>query len=299
MNKKETFSLNTDLTKLKSIFDEEFVERVEKLDLTPQEVLSANNFLAEAVYGSEVFSYVSKNDNDSIMMIYHDLKNKLTKSKQIDFDLSKIGLVLVRPEIYERADLVCSFIQQKGLSLLFQKDISPSLEQYICLYPHGICYEPAKNDFPSRTFNYVDNKCKLFVFYGEKQMGFETISDYLNSLKGKLGTYRKGTIRSEIAYNELIAYIERKNKFKDGYNALFDPIGIYRMSVDEKIENDNNLDKLQAPLLFYAGQAVHVPNGKEIERDFSILLNKSEIDSIKKSIQKQKNSDNELLGQNF
>jgi len=297
MDKKETFSLDKNLHNLRKIFDDKFIEKSEKLNLTKEDIEKANETLACAVYGDEISQMVLKNQMKDVLGIYaQSVQKNFKKLENIDLDFNKIGLLLVRPEVYNLTSKFKEFILNKGFQIVFENDIVPTFDQYLVLYPHGICIKEAKYDFPTRTFNYVKNKCKLFVIYGDStKYSFSNMSDYLNSIKGKPGRYQEGTLRSDIAYKELLQYIMDRNNYKAGYNSLFDPIGAYRFLVKGELPNDNNLSNIINPLLFYSGQAVHIPNQNEIARDFCTLLNANEILKITKTIGEKQQSNIENI----
>jgi hypothetical protein len=63
---------------------------------------------------------------------------------------------LIRPENLVLV-IIYSFFKYLGLTVLLDKEITVDFEQYGVLYNHGLIHEDCQLDFPTRTFNYINN----------------------------------------------------------------------------------------------------------------------------------------------
>lgn len=180
------------------------------------------------------------------------------------------------------------FLKSLKLELLLEKDFKVCFEQYWILYHHGLKHQDSMLDFPTRTFNYIDNDVCLLVFTGNKnELEVQTISDYLFRYKGKHGIYTPNTLSGDIAFNELKKYLVSQNEFTKEANIALDPIGAYRMLARGKIDSDRCHEIADNPLLFYSAQAVHIPNRYEINKDLGILCDEQDLEEISLKIKRK------------
>lgn len=275
---------------ISNLFGEEFLKNMINDKLDTSECIAANDYLAEYLYGPEIAKLLKNNDAEGIMRIVGSLKEKYKRRESLaeDIDFSNIGLVVVRPENIGLVDKYVYFLEKKGLSLFYKKKIQISFEQYLLMYHHGLIPKESRYDFPTRTLNYINKDCYVLLFHSNKYI---STADYLNSIKGKQGKFQSETLRGDIAYNGLKKILENNGvKFiRNEYNLFFDPIGMCRLLVRGDVESDNAHNVSDLKLLYYVGQAVHVPNSREIKDDFSVLFDENDIDHVQEKILKIKN----------
>lgn len=239
------------------------------------------------MYGTEVAGLVRnrsiKKLTDLVYLIYEQFSDRREIVKSLE--LNKLGMVLIRPEAIGFSDKYELMLDFLGLKVIFKKTVQLDFSQYWALYHHGLICPDAEYDFPTRTMNYINKNCKLLILYSNNE-NLYPLADYITSIKGKQGVYNRGTLRGDIAFNELKSIIsnEDKNSFLyPEYNLYFDPIGMCRHLVRGNIDSDEAHKIADIPLLFYTGQAVHVPNSNEILNDLSVLCSEKDLCEIQES----------------
>lgn len=243
--------------------EKEYLIRFIKMYGLPIEVKEINEFLINRKISAitEVYNYYM----DSL---------SLEEFKNVNF--SNVGLIVVRPECFAIRKKYRNFLEKNGLEILYEEKFQLDFRQYFLLYYESFILEDTMLDFPSRTFNYINNDCYLFVVIGNNQIN---VSDYLCSIKGKQGRYEPGTLRGDLAYSSLKNNIMDGILIKDAIIPL-DPIGTARMITRDKVWHDGSHSISDIPLLFYCGQAVHVPNSKEIKKDIVTLCDEEIVKKV-------------------
>jgi len=249
--------------------------------------LEANQLLANYLYGYEIAEMLRNRQIDKLNERFNQLKTKYVDSKQIPLNVNfeKLGLVLIRPENIGLVEKYINFLESKNLSVIYKKKVILDFENYWLLYHHGlICYD-AMHDFPTRTLNYINKECCLLLVYSTEKKNFP-VADYLMSMKGKQGIEKNGTLRGDIAYNALKKCVTNDGMHftENYYNILFDPIGMCRILVRNQIDSDHSHDMVDLKLLYYVGQAVHIPDSREILDDFRVLFTDNDIDYVEQKI---------------
>lgn len=266
---------------IKHLLGADYIKSSLNDSLTSSEFLEANNTLAKYIYGDYIANLVINNEYEKINSLHREFVASF-HNRHIDqyLNFDEIGMILVRPEVVGRADNFIEFLKSKNLAVLYRKKTQISFDQYWLMYHHGFMHEECKLDFPSRTFNYIHKDLELIVVTGDlNQMPVTSISDYIFGFKGKHGLYTKGTLRGDIAYHILNGYTKNGLFIKNSKLAL-DPIGAYRCITNDLVKNDRSHQAVDNQLLFYAGQAVHIPDKFEIVRDLSVLCEDNDIDNI-------------------
>lgn len=283
------FPLLNNYEKIHRIFGFDFLKKSRKDKLTIDDFLEANDILSKNIYGSTIANYIKNRDIEALDKLYYNLLSTMpNRSLLSDFNLDDIGMVLIRPETLGEKEKYIDFLKSLKLNLIFQKDFQVNFEQYWVLYHHGLRHENSVLDFPTRTFNYINNDVSLLVLTGDREnLNIPTISDYLLMYKGKHGTYTPHTLRGDIAFNSLKNYLKDESTFITDANVPLDPIGAYRMLARDKIDSDGCHKSADNPLLFYAAQAVHIPNRFEIQKDLSVLCDDDDLQKIAVKIKKR------------
>lgn len=86
-------------------------------------------------------------------------------------------------------------------------------------------------------------------------------------------------MRGDLAYNLLKNNIIDGKLIKEAIIPL-DPIGTARMITRDNVWHDDSHYISDIPLLFYCGQAVHIPNSKEINKDIVTLCDEEVVEKI-------------------
>ena len=271
-----------------NLYGEEFKEKSMNDLLDPAVVIEANHVLAEFLYGSDIAKLVREKKTDRLDKIHRDNLEDLSLSEKIidEIDLENIGLVLVRPEIIETATRCANLIADNGLAVIYERPVEINFTQYWNLYHHGLADPESYNDFPTRTLNYIEKPCHLMIVGRDKSADQRLpLSDLLTrDLKGRQGTYKHSTLRGDIAYTALRQFIAGPSMFVPNMNMALDPIGAYRSLVRNQIPSDKAHETVDTPLLFYAGQGVHIPNSEEIRKDIRTLCSDEDLEAIVRAL---------------
>lgn len=287
MKNKPFYPLESNYKKVESLFGKQFLEASFEDVLKSKNVLEKNEELAEFVYGKEIYNLIKDKNLDKLSLKHDELLYSLYNKKiSQDMDLDKIGAILVRPETLGNISTYKKFLKKIGLNIIFEKRMNLNFEQYWMLYHEGmvmgISHDDPLIDFPTRTFNYINNDCHLFIVTSEKLI--ESVSDYLFKYKGFHGNYSANTLRGDVTYNTLKPYVIDGKHLKKEANVPLDPIGVYRKLVRGEIPSDGAHLRVSLPILFYSGQGVHIPNRREIEKDLNVLCDSQEIKILSKKI---------------
>lgn len=288
-NKKVYYPLLDNYRKIENIFGLDFVKKSENDELSVDDFLYANDRLSKKVYGEKIASLIRNREIDKLDMLYNELISTMpNRNLSSEINLDDLGMILIRPETLGAKEKYKNFLKSLRLELLLEKDFRVCFEQYWILYHHGLKHQDSVFDFPTRTFNYIDNDVCLLVFTGNKdELEVQTISDYLFRYKGKHGIYTLNTLRGDIAFNELKKYLISKDEFTGEANIALDPIGAYRMLVRGKIDSDRCHEIADNPLLFYSAQAVHIPNRYEINKDLGVLCDDQDLQNLLLKLKKR------------
>lgn len=291
MNEKIYYPLEENYKIILELFGNSFFKDIQNDNLNVKDCIFANEILSEYLYGKEIANSLKRRELKIIKDKVVELRKKYDYKSLIlnDIDFNNLGMIVVRPENVGAIENYENFLKQKGLLTIYKKKVKINFEQYLLLYYHGLIPIESKYDFPTRTLNYINKDCYLLFTYLPNYQSLP-LSDYLISLKGKQGKKENGTLRGDIAYNELKKYVTNDGKgFIDNkYNIPFDPIGMCRLLVREKIDSDLSHNISNLKILYYVGQAVHVPDSTEILNDFSVLCDENDIDYLEQKIKQLK-----------
>lgn len=256
--------------------------------LSVEGVLDANHHLADVVYGDEVARLLRIRDIDELNRRHLENGEQFMANDRLldDVDASCLGVVLLRPEVAGLADQFRQTLEGHGLALVHDQPLRINFEQYWGMYHHGLTHPDSYYDFPTRTLCYVNRVLQIMVVTDtepQNRLGDQTTSEVLHSFKGRQGVHEPGTLRGGIAYTALQDCVDPAvvAAFRmPWHNLALDPIGAYRHLVRGMIGSDDMHTQADSPLLFYAGQAVHVPDDSEVLRDLAVLCTADEIDKI-------------------
>lgn len=271
-------------------FGSEFATKSADNQLMTQEFLDANEALGEHLYGSDIADLVRRQKSDVLNSLHDDVVDQYSERKRAitEINLRKIGMVVVRPELLRMTDDVRSLLEGAGLNVVHQINTQIDFNQYWALYGPGLADPDARYDFPTRTLNYINQDIAVLIATQQNPLGDRTVSEEITErLKGRQGSYSEGTLRGDLAFTALNNFVRLDgNGFIDGPSTMaLDPIGAYRAIVNGNIPTDRSHANSDVPLLFYAGQGVHVPDDTEIARDLSVLGNHDDFDTIAQRIE--------------
>lgn len=269
--------------KIYNLLGADYLKQSAQDTLTTDQVLEANDALSDDLYGTTVSNLVKTRSFQSLdKLSVKALESVSVPESSIDAtNTNQIGLVVIRPEATGLADKSRELLVNNGLRILLEKTTRINFKQYWSLYSAGLRDPESRYDFPTRTLNYINKDVQILISSGRVDgENNESISDFItDKLKGRQGAFSENTLRGHIAYNALkhLVNIDNKSFVTPEANIALDPIGAYRQLVRGKIESDRMHATAQNPLLFYAGQSMHVPDNDEIRRDIRILLSEEEI----------------------
>lgn len=282
----ELSSLRRNTVEIREMFGDIFFNKSINNEISRKEFEEANDYLSEIVYGKEIAIALKNQNLEYINKLYRETIEKYKKDFSKDFDINSIGMMIVRPEIYDNKMDVINYLKKLKLEILYYRTGKLNFEQYWMLYNHGLTYQYTLNDFPTRTYNYINKNCCFIVVSGNPlEYNFESISDYLCSLKGSPGLLMPNTFRGDLCINSLKKFLNRDGTLKKEFNIFLDPICAYRKIVSGDVDQnktDNHQIGTNYPMLFYAGQGIHIPNSCEIEKDINVIFSENELRKILK-----------------
>jgi hypothetical protein len=290
MKNLESMSLtNAEITD--TLFGREYTEASANDRVTTNQVLEANETLGTFLYSDEVADLVRRNARQQLDARRVEIIETVALPVRLlkGLNLDRLGIVVIRPEAFGLTDESKELLLVNGLTPLVDKTIQINFAQYWSLYGPGLTDPDARYDFPTRTLNYINKDIRVLAVAGDpEKLGAESVSDYItDKLKGRQGSFAVNTLRGDIAYTALKKLISPSgDTFKTPALTLaLDPIGAYRKLVDSDIPSDRTHASADCPLLFYAGQSMHVPDNTEIRLDSRILLTEEEIAHINEELQ--------------
>ena len=273
-------SLQDNNTIINNLFGQDVLNKSINNEIGNDLFKELNEELANTLYGKDIAEAIRIRNMRYLDDYYKHLYEKfLSSGLSKEIDLDRIGLVVVRPEMYDSREEIVKKLEYLKFEILHSGDKILNREQYITLYYHGLIHPYSTIDFPTRTLNYIDKKSYLIIV-SSKDRG--NVSDYLNAIKGQPGFISENTFRGYTT-EVLKAYIKTRDSFYSEYNALLDPISAYRLIVDHKVDQtktDNHHEQADFPLLYYAGQGVHIPDSTEIQRDINVICTEKELKKV-------------------
>src|SRR5690606_14450022 len=129
--------------------------------------------------------------------------------------------------------------------VVYDKTIQVDFQDYWALYGPGLADPEARNDFPTRTLNYIDQDISLLVVGSTKPTEYPVLSvsqDVTERLKGVQGSYKPATLRGDVGYTALKGYVRLDGSgFIDTESTIaLDPIGAYRALVRGEVVSDRS-----------------------------------------------------------
>lgn len=277
---------NDNLQTVESLLGRAYRDASSEDTLPATQVAEANEALSEYLYGAELSDLVKRNKVARLNRMHDEIvaQTLAPEDSLRNVDIGGLGIVVVRPEAMDLVNECKDLLNSYGLKTVLDKKMQIEFEQYWSLYGPGLSDPESRYDFPTRTLNYINKDLLVLVVSGTlNTLHLAPISDFITDyLKGRQGSYDPGTLRGDIAYTALrdLVSFDGNRFLTPNMNLAMDPIGAYRQLVCGGLESDRMHSSADLPLLFYAGQSVHVPDNEEMRRDIRLLLTEEEINEV-------------------
>lgn len=281
---------NSDI--ISRLYGSDFLNRSKFGELSAIEAVEANEVLSDEMYGLAISSLIRNREYRKLLNVRDEMFESLASPELIldGLDLDRIGLVLIRPELLSSTGDCKKLLLDNELDILLSKRIKINLDQYLSLYPHAVATPNTYYDFPTRTLNYIHQDLELIIVCNRLKPNVPStfnVSNFLSKkIRGVQGTFTPGTLRGDIAFNTIKSNLDLRynNIIYPNAAIALDPIGTYRHLAGGDIPSNKVHETVEIPLLFYAGQGVHIPNQDEIKRDLRILCNQEDLLFIAKQL---------------
>lgn len=251
--------------------------------LTPTELLEYNDRVAQLLYGPRILDLFKNDQHDKIKELSEVIKEKLLQpKKQIleSIDFGNLALLVIRPDAYFLSKEIEAFFQEREYEIVLKHSLVIDLKQYWVMYNDGF----AKSnlfDFPTRTLIYTRGESKVLILH-KKQADLQ---GHLNSeIKGSSGIPSDTpTLRGTVILN---GFEEAKKKNEKLFYDSIDPIGMYRAITSGKIDSTDPYNQCDDPVLYYAGQGIHLPDNHELSTNIGLLLDNQQLEELARRFRK-------------
>lgn len=250
--------------------------------MNADELMDYNESVAQVLYGPRVLELFKSGDFEKITSLSHEVRRRLLEPKEESLDgidLSKKGLIVIRPEARFLDSQIIDFIEEYGCEILKDKELEINTKQYWAMYNDGFVLSSI-NDFPTRTLTYTSGDSRMVIFSNDS-CGEGRLQECFNDkFKGRSGVKSsEPTIRGTIVKR---GFEEAKKGNSDLFYSSLDPIGMYRAIVSGKINTSDEFSEAEDPFMFYAGQGVHIPDdSEELYTCLGVLLSKEDIQDLR------------------
>lgn len=244
--------------------------------LTREELVSYNNSAAQIMYGPRILELFKKDQHNKITELSEEIKERLLNPKREilnSIDFNNLAELVIRPEARFLTDEITSFLRERGYEIILEHPLVISLQQYWAMYNEGFI-KSNLYDFPTRTLVYTQAESKVLILRKNQ----DNLQAHLNALKGLPGIKSSTpTLRGTIIFNgfEKIKKLKRK-LFYDS----IDPLGMYRAITSGKVESLDPYITCEDPVLYYAGQGIHLPETHELSTNIGLLLDKQKLEDL-------------------
>lgn len=251
------------------------LENIDKL--TPTELLAYNNNVAQVLYGPRILNLFKNNQHEKIVDLSERVKEKMLQPKKEileSINFNNLALLLIRPESRFLTEDIKLFLQKMGNEIVLEHPLFVDLKQYWMMYNEGFLKSDL-SDFPTRTLIYTHGESKILILR-KKQPNFQ---NHLNSeLKGVSGIPSKNpTLRGTVV---LDGFEKAKKENEKLFYDSIDPLGMYRTITSGKIYSSDSYNKCDDPVLYYAGQGIHLPEEHELATNTGVLLDNNQLKEL-------------------
>ena len=251
------------------------LENIDKL--TPAELLAYNNNVAQVLYGPRILNLFKNNQHEKIVDLSEKVKEKMLQPKKEileSINFNNLALLLIRPESRFLAEEIKSFLQRNGHEIVLEHPLIVDLKQYWMMYNEGFLKSDL-SDFPTRTLIYTHGESKILVLHKKQH----DLQHHLNSeLKGSSGIPSDNpTLRGTVVLN---GFEKAKKENEKLFYDSIDPLGMYRAITSGKIYSSDPYNKCNDPVLYYAGQGIHLPEDHELATNTGVLLDNHQLEKL-------------------
>ncbi len=243
----------------------------------PEELLAYNEQVAKILYGPRILDLFKQGQYKEIEALAKVSTDRLVEPQKHllgGIDLSELAMLLVRPEARFLTDDIKRFLREQEYEIVLEHPLVVDLKKYWAMYNPGFM-KSALEDFPTRTLVYTHGESKIMILHKE-QAGLQ---DHLvDELKGEAGVpSEKPTLRGTVVLSGLEAAKAQDEEIF--YNSI-DPLGMYRAITSGKIRSVDPYGECADPVLYYAGQGVHIPDGHELATNMGGLLKEEQLKEL-------------------
>lgn len=246
-------------------------------NLSSAELLAYNNSVAQILYGPKILDLFKNNRQNEITDLSEIVKKRLLEPKKEilrSINFNNLALLLIRPEARFLTENIKLFLEERNYTVVLEHPLVVDLRQYWVMYNEGFL-KSNLSDFPTRTLIYTHGESKILALYKKQN----NLQSYLNSeQKGLAGIPSdKPTIRGTVILN---GFEKAKKENEKLFYDSVDPMGMYRAITSGKIDSSDPYNKCDDPVLYYAGQGVHLPENNELITNAGVLLDKCQLEEL-------------------
>lgn len=208
-----------------------------------------------------------------------DRKRYYTKYRLIGglFGSGRLGLVMVKPELFARRKFVEQYLKRLGANVVFTKNFVFGKDDIQRLYPHTLADREKYHDFAVSASYLMTSPSMVIVFEHLPKVAYEERAKK-RKIRGKMpqdvfNRLFKDRMREAISRKNLaeLGFPKEGGQIKNLAKEL-DVYGFFEKKVPEGFD----------PLIVMNG--IHVPDSVEVVRDARTLLNTPELELIKKRL---------------
>lgn len=246
-------------------------------NLSSAELLAYNDSVAQILYGPKILDLFKNNQQNEITDLSEVVKKRLLEPKKEilkSIDFNNLAMLLIRPEARFLTKDIKLFLEERNYKTVLEIPLVVDLRQYWVMYNEGFL-KSNLSDFPTRTLIYTHGESKILALH-KKQ---DNLQSYLNSeQKGLAGAPSdKPTIRGTVILN---GFEKAKKEDQKLFYDSVDPLGMYRAIISGKIDSTDPYNECDDPVLYYAGQGVHLPEDRELITNAGVLLDKRQLEEL-------------------
>lgn len=252
-------------------------------NLTPSELIAYNDSVAKILYGPRISDLFKNNQQKEIIDLSEITKQRLLQPKEEILDsinFNNLALLLIRPEARFLTNDIKLFLQEIGYNEVSEHESAVNLQQYWIMYNDGFMKSNLL-DFPTRTLIYTHGESKILILYKKQQNPQHYLSLELKGLAGIPSN--RPTLRGTVILN---GFEKAKKENSDLFYDSIDPLGMYRAITSGKIHSPDQYSKCIDPVLYYAGQGIHIPENYELKNNIGALLDKRQLEDLSTKFKK-------------
>lgn len=245
--------------------------------LKTEDLRKYNEQVAQVLYGPKILELFKNHQYQEITDLSERIKQRQIQPKREILELinfNSLGMVVVRPEARFLGDNVNTFLVERGYEIVLEQPMIIDLRQYWTMYNEGFLQSNI-DDFPTRTLIYTHGESKVLVLHREE---YDAQNNLAADLKGQAGIpSAQPTLRGTVV---LDGFEKAKHENESLFYESVDPLGMYRAICTGKIHSSDPYDQCADPVLYYAGQGVHIPDDHELSTNAGVLLNTSQLETL-------------------